>query len=58
VGVSFGPFHLCVPARRLLRDEVPLVIGSRALDILIALLERAGEIVSKKSSSHARGPMR
>jgi predicted ATPase/DNA-binding winged helix-turn-helix (wHTH) protein len=46
--ISFGPFHLRASARRLLRDEVPLDIGSRSLDILIALVERAGEVVGKK----------
>jgi len=34
--------------RRLLRAGEPVEIGSRALDILIALVERAGEIVGKK----------
>ena len=46
--ISFGPFQLFASGRRLLRDEVPLQIGSRSLDILIALVERAGEIVGKK----------
>jgi predicted ATPase/DNA-binding winged helix-turn-helix (wHTH) protein len=36
------------PARRLLeRGAVPLRIGSRALDLLIVLVERAGTVVSK-----------
>ncbi len=34
--------------RRLDRDGSPVHLGSRALGILIALVERAGEIVSKK----------
>jgi predicted ATPase len=44
----FGPFRL-IPAQRLLRlDEgEPLHLGSRALDILIALVERAGETTHK-----------
>jgi predicted ATPase/DNA-binding winged helix-turn-helix (wHTH) protein len=46
--ISFGPFRLFASGRRLLRDEVPLDIGSRSLDILIALVERAGEVVGKK----------
>jgi predicted ATPase/DNA-binding winged helix-turn-helix (wHTH) protein len=46
-GISFGPFRL-FPGRRLVeRDGVPLRIGSRSLDILIVLVERAGEVVSK-----------
>jgi len=45
--MSFGPFRL-FPARRLLLhvdNVVPL--GSRALDILIALVERSGELLTK-----------
>ncbi|RWO27515.1 MAG: transcriptional regulator [Mesorhizobium sp.] len=45
--LSFGSFTL-VPAERLLmRGDERLRIGSRALDILIVLVSRAGEIVSK-----------
>ena len=45
--ISFGPFRL-LPARRLLLEaDNPVHVGSRALDILIALVERPGEIVSK-----------
>ncbi|HTI82785.1 MAG TPA: winged helix-turn-helix domain-containing protein, partial [Acetobacteraceae bacterium] len=45
--VSFGPFRLSPSARLLEKDDVPLQIGGRALDLLIALVERAGEVVSK-----------
>jgi DNA-binding winged helix-turn-helix (wHTH) protein len=42
-----GPYHL-LPARRLLLEGDKAVrLGSRALDILIALVERAGELVGK-----------
>ncbi len=45
--MSFGPFHL-VPAQQLLLEgDQPVRLGSRALDILIALVENAGELVSK-----------
>src|SRR6516165_7516206 len=45
--ISFGPFRL-VPARRLLLEgDKPVRLGSRALDLLIALVERSGEVVSK-----------
>ena len=45
--ISFGPYHL-LPARRLLLEGDKAVrLGSRALDILIALVERAGELVGK-----------
>lgn len=44
---SFGPFALS-PAQRLLeRDGVPVRLGGRALDLLIALVDLAGETVGK-----------
>jgi predicted ATPase/DNA-binding winged helix-turn-helix (wHTH) protein len=46
--VSFGPFRLSAAERLLERNGVPVQLGSRALDILIALVERAGEVVTKK----------
>ena len=46
--VSFGPFCL-LPTQFLLREgDKPVALGSRALEILIALLERRGELVSKQ----------
>ena len=46
--VSFGPFCL-IPKQFLLREgDKPVSLGSRALEILIALLERRGELVSKQ----------
>jgi len=45
--ISFGPFRL-YPAQRLIeREGVPLHLGGRALDILLVLVEHAGEVVSK-----------
>jgi DNA-binding winged helix-turn-helix (wHTH) protein len=44
---SFGPFHLLPAQQLLLEGEVPVRLGSRALEILIALVERPGELVSK-----------
>ena len=43
----FGPFRLLPLERRLLEGERPLRLGGRAMDLLLALLERAGEIVDK-----------
>jgi len=46
--MSFGPFSL-VPSERLLTKEgVPVELGGRALDILIALVSRPNESISKK----------
>lgn len=44
----FGPFRLCPRQRLLLEGNTPLHIGGRALDILVALVERAGELVTKQ----------
>ena len=46
--ISFGPFTL-VPGERLLERAGSAVhLGARALDILITLTERAGDIISKQ----------
>jgi predicted ATPase/DNA-binding winged helix-turn-helix (wHTH) protein len=45
--VSFGPFRLHVGQRRLEKNGSPIQLGGRALDLLIALVERAGTVVSK-----------
>jgi DNA-binding winged helix-turn-helix (wHTH) protein len=46
--VAFGHFRLRAAERLLEKDGVRLRLGSRALDILIALTERAPEVVSKR----------
>lgn len=47
-GISFGDFVL-FPIRRILYHRgAPLELGSRKLDILSALVERAGEVVSHR----------
>jgi len=45
--LTFGPFRLLPQQRMLLRADTPLRLGSRAREILFALVERAGEIVRK-----------
>lgn len=45
--VSFGSFRLLPFQRVLLEGDQPLKLGSRAFDILAALLERAGETIGK-----------
>lgn len=44
---AFGPFQLIPERQLLLRDDSPVRIGGRALDLLTALVERAGELVMK-----------
>src|ERR1700691_1758159 len=46
--LSFGPFSLFVAERLLKKVDKPIPLGGRALDILIALLERPGEVVTHK----------
>ena len=46
--IAFGHFRLSAAQRFLEKDGVRLKLGSRALDILIALVQRAPEVVSKR----------
>ena len=46
--VSFGPYSLVLNERLLTKNCVPVELGARALDILIALVGRPNEIVGKK----------
>jgi DNA-binding winged helix-turn-helix (wHTH) protein len=46
--IAFGSFRLLPGQFLLLEGNKPVSLGSRALEILIVLLERAGELVSKK----------
>jgi predicted ATPase/DNA-binding winged helix-turn-helix (wHTH) protein len=43
----FGPFRLLPAARLLERDGEPVEVGGRALDVLVALTNQAGKVVSK-----------
>jgi predicted ATPase/DNA-binding winged helix-turn-helix (wHTH) protein len=42
----FGPFELRAAERLLLRQGAPVALGSRAMDLLLCLLELEGEVVS------------
>src|SRR5271165_988681 len=46
--ISFGPFRLLAAQRLLLDGHRPVRLGSRAFDILAAMVERAGEVVGKE----------
>jgi DNA-binding winged helix-turn-helix (wHTH) protein len=45
--ISFGPFRLLPAQFLLLEGDKPVPLGSRALQMLIVLLERPGELVTK-----------
>jgi DNA-binding winged helix-turn-helix (wHTH) protein len=46
--ILFGPFRLLPTERLLLEHDKPVGLGSRAFDILIALVERPGELLSNQ----------
>jgi predicted ATPase/DNA-binding winged helix-turn-helix (wHTH) protein len=46
--ISFGPFRLLAAQRLLLDGQRPVRLGSRAFDILAAMVERAREVVGKE----------
>jgi predicted ATPase/DNA-binding winged helix-turn-helix (wHTH) protein len=43
----FGPFRLLVRRRELIAHGVPVTLGQRALDILLVLVRRHGQLVTK-----------
>src|ERR1700681_993042 len=46
--LRFGPFELSIGERILRREGETLPLGGRALDILIYLAERPGEVIAKQ----------
>jgi predicted ATPase/DNA-binding winged helix-turn-helix (wHTH) protein len=46
--ILFGPYRLFATQRLLVAGDKPVRLGSRAFDILTALVERAGELVTKE----------
>ena len=45
--IDFGRFRVLLRRRELLADKRPLELGGRAFDVLMALIEAAGAVVSK-----------
>jgi DNA-binding winged helix-turn-helix (wHTH) protein len=45
--ISFGPYRVIAAERLLLKEGEVVNVGNRALDILVALAETAGEVVSQ-----------
>jgi TolB-like protein len=54
--VRFGPFRLNISKRTLCRDDKPVCLGGRALDILCALGLARGELVTKDAMMAAVWP--
>jgi DNA-binding winged helix-turn-helix (wHTH) protein len=46
-GVAFGRFQVLPHRREVLADGRPIKLGGRAFDLLLALIEGRGEVVSK-----------
>lgn len=47
--VSFGPFSLDPKRRLLTKDGVPVVLGARTLDTLVALVSRPNQAIGKRA---------
>lgn len=45
---EFGPFRLMPGRRLLLKDGSPFALGGRAMDLLLALVERPGDVLGRK----------
>jgi DNA-binding winged helix-turn-helix (wHTH) protein len=46
--LEFGRFRILLRRRRLVADGVPVELGTRAFDLLLALLEADGSLVTKE----------
>src|SRR5262252_94066 len=49
--IQLGPFRLFPAQQLLLEGEAPVRLGGRARDLLIALLEQAGQVITKEALS-------
>lgn len=54
--LAFGPFQLFRSQKMLLESGRPMRLGSRAFEILVALVERAGEVVGKNELTACAWP--
>ena len=48
-GIAFGRFEVLPDRREVLADGRPVKLGGRAFDVLIALIEARGAVVSKEA---------
>ncbi|UXH76167.1 ATP-binding protein [Roseateles amylovorans] len=56
--LRFGEFEICPARRTLTRDGEPMRLGSRSFDLLVALCQRPGEILSNQDLMAAAWPNR
>ena len=52
----FGPFVLSVPRRELRLGAHPVALGARAFELLLLLVQRAGEVVGKREIAERLWP--
>ena len=45
--LEFGPFRIDPEQRLLWRDQQPVALSPKAFDLLLVLIERAGQVVLK-----------
>ncbi|MBB5466790.1 putative ATPase/DNA-binding winged helix-turn-helix (wHTH) protein [Paraburkholderia sp. CI2] len=53
---AFGVFRLFPAQQRLLRNGTPVAVGGRAMDILLALVEQAGQVVDRETLTNRAWP--
>src|SRR5438309_11122487 len=56
--IEFGHFRIVPHRRELLADDVPIHLGGRTFDVLMALIEGQGAVVSKDALMHRVWPNR
>src|ERR1700722_6570478 len=54
--VRFGPFHIDQLSQRVFRNGTPLRLQGKAYQVLILLLQRRGEVVTREELRHALWP--
>lgn len=52
----FGPFLLNVERRELMLHDIPVTLGQRAIEVLLALVSRSGQLVTKDEIMDAVWP--
>ena len=56
--LEFGRFRVLLRRRRLLADGIPVVLGTRAFDLLLVLLEADGVLLTKEELFRREWPDR
>ena len=54
---QIGRLHIDTPARRVLREGVPVALSPREFDLLVVLARQAGEVVAKHRLAQALEPL-